>query len=81
MPKQTLQNSLIECSASYTVRCYQINAKSIATANGTFDDKAMMLTVRYHKPSPVSVNPRYGDGTRYGEYYYKSANGYFFDPK
>ncbi len=79
MPQNIRQQSsvLVNCSAVYKVRCIKFTAKGTATNHGTFDSDAMTLTINNRSPYRVSKNPRYGDGTKCGEYYYTAGDYYF----
>ena len=39
----------------------------------------MILSIIGRNPRSVSKNPRYGDGTKYGDYYYVATGGYYFN--
>ena len=64
-------------SSSYSIICYKLSTNATARCKGTYDSDANTLTV-HGNTYRVRVNPRYGDGTKYGNYYYV-AGDYYFD--
>ena len=69
----------VECRAISIVQCVKFTEEGTRTIKGTFNSDTMILSIIGRNPRSVSKNPRYGDGTKYGDYYYVATGGYYFN--
>ena len=82
VPSQIVRQSSVvsvECSVISIVQCVKFTDEGMRKIKGTFNSETMVLSIIGRNPRSVSKNPRYGDGTKYGDYYYVATGGYYFN--